>query len=273
MVIIALGNWASGFESGPGKRDGDKTAKQQSSPLKPATRKQGVDAAKYQPRCDEPKSREEADVCAQLRVAAAAEDQVGISKYGLGLLLATLGATAAAAIFTGLTWRTMEKTAKRQLRAYVSASPFQINRLDTTTESRVFFDMRNFGQTPAYKVAHSSRFEIFDYPLPPNFHFPGLEWDNYPSLSTIHPGEAAKTHSGVATSKTPLSASDIGVARVGKSKRLYAYGVIKYVDVFDKPRETKFCFSVNPGHDFGIGPGQNLKNFAFEATDQHNECT
>lgn len=135
---------ADGFSFGSGK------AKQETQPSQPqqsvaksnrpppSTFKRQPPPREYEPDCTK---REDSDLCAQRRMAIAAEDQGRLNVLGLILLFATLGftgwaawsakraavATRDAAIAaegsaaTAIkTLKTMEGTAERQLRAYVT---------------------------------------------------------------------------------------------------------------------------------------------------------
>jgi hypothetical protein len=110
------------------------------------------------------------------------------------------------------------------------------------------------------------------YPLPPNFQFGPLTFDNGPSVSTIHPGDEPRTHLIVASSRRALAIDEIDSASIGASKRIYVYGIIRYFDVFKNVRTTRFNYSILPLQNFGIGPGQSLKSFTFEGDAQHNEA-
>ncbi len=135
----------------------------------------------YKPDCSK---REDADLCTQRRMAVAAEEQGRLNIIGLVLLIATLYATAKAAIFTGhaviatqdaataaqtsaatanSTLKQMEITAERQLRAYVHLDHVRIE--DPLGTPKIRARIKNFGQTPGYDVQFWMRGALREYPL------------------------------------------------------------------------------------------------------------
>ncbi|MFN0217708.1 MAG: hypothetical protein ACKVP4_02720 [Hyphomicrobium sp.] len=109
-------------------------------------------AKDYQPECSDPKN---ADLCAQRRMAKAAEEQTGLNQLGLVLLFFTLMSTGAAAVFAWLTLRTMKDTAQSQLRAYVNIVTAELIWIQTNVVHdlyRVEIALKNFGSTPAHDV-------------------------------------------------------------------------------------------------------------------------
>src|SRR5262249_47981450 len=102
---------------------------------------------------------EDADLCAQRRMAKATEEQTGLNTTSLWLLFFTLCATIAAAVFARRaalaahkTVQVMEVTATRQLRAYINYDGGNVIQFEGTQPPLVQVVIRNFGQTPAYNV-------------------------------------------------------------------------------------------------------------------------
>jgi hypothetical protein len=64
-------------------------------------------------------------------------------------------------------WQVMvsRKTAKQQLRAYVFISSAEINDIMSDQPTAVTIGVKNFGQTPAYKIAAWLRIDIVPFPL------------------------------------------------------------------------------------------------------------
>lgn len=156
------------------------------------------------------------------------------------------------AIFTGLlflatvalwwaTWRLVtgaEKTAERQLRAYVFVTESSITDTDRPDIKRIAISIKNTGQTPAFNVIHWQNSQIFPYPGNPVF--PGKQ--NIP-LSTSMLGPGMETDKLLDVKISPSEGSDI----LAGTKALYIWGGIEYVDAFKITRHTGYCF-VRGGH-------------------------
>ncbi|HTC19056.1 MAG TPA: hypothetical protein VK690_08075, partial [Stellaceae bacterium] len=75
------------------------------------------------------------------------------------------------------------------------------------------------------------------------------------------------------TATRVFTAPQIAQIVASNPDRLYIYGLIEYVDVFNEKRETRFCVSVK-GQGLSAmqtgtaGPGPHI--IEFEAADQHN---
>jgi hypothetical protein len=90
-------------------------------------------------------------------------------KYGEWLLfLATVGLWWA-------TWRLVigaDRTAERQLRAYVSVEPTIVYNFGTAALIMIGVDVQNHGETPAGIIFHDFETALLPNPLPGNFVFP-----------------------------------------------------------------------------------------------------
>jgi len=168
--------------------------------------------------------------------------------------------------FTAKTWWDAKKTAERQLRAYVSATP---TNMFGPQPIRYRFSMINHGQTPAYHVTDVASVDIFPYPLPANFNFPALS-SQKASRTVLHP--SATNYSGEAHATRTFTAAEIAQITTGTQNRLYLYGVLQYVDIFNKPHITKFCHSVAGSPAFtAFFQGVGGQVFDSESADQHDE--
>lgn len=183
------------------------------------------------------------------------------------------------ALFTAKLWKSTgdlakgaEDTAKRQLRAYLSAQPNYIFSFDSTKLVEIKFTIVNHGQTPASQVQSAGFIDIFPYPLPSNYPLPNLPIVSK-SKSVIHPNEVFHTH---VFAGRLFTTNEIDQSVQGTQFRIYVFGKVNYVDAFGENRETIFCHSV-----FG---DQNLNAVAggvpiptveikFEPAEQHNVAT
>jgi hypothetical protein len=138
--------------------------------------------------------------------------------------------------------KSSEKTAERQLRAYVfqeGVSLFDGTNLDSPQINRTDWpgfsmSIKNFGQTPAYDVIHWARIEILDSNredtlIPPN-----------PKRGT-HAMSLAPNASFTKSAwfDRPLSDKE-KQAIVAGSQAIFVYGRIDYVDAFRKPHFTTY---------------------------------
>lgn len=229
---------------------------------RPATAK----PLEYRAACDEPKGRDESDLCAQWKAARAAEASALWAKASFWLGLAgTLGLVAtlwfnyrflrmtqdsgrdaeealkiatrnadAATAQVALT----EETAKRQLRAYITCDTVETNAglfEDNGALGAYEFVLhwKNSGATPAsHLVCHIGRFESID----------GIPRDFGYDLTPAFASEQKTVGSGgVATIKTRLI-----LREMHKSDYVapYIYSWVEYTDIFKQRRRSEVCFIV-----------------------------
>jgi hypothetical protein len=201
----------------------------------------------YKPDCS---VKDNADLCAQRRIAKAAEEQTGINALGLGLLFFTLCATIAAALSVrqaaiatrhaataahgsantaNATLETMRDTAKRQLRAYVMVDGMVVG------ETFVKVVLKNAGLTPASNVAgrltsHWKEGQHQD--LPEGFAFP-----DYDDAVAAPLGFSALGSGQKQMMTFDINADKFKLAREGKLT-LFALVRIDYSDVFGQGHPT-----------------------------------
>jgi hypothetical protein len=95
----------------------------------------------------------------------------------------TTGAAIRAANATEGTLGHMRDTAERQLRAYINNSRAVISNVTTGMIPEVEIEVKNWGQTPAYRVRHTANITLAIFPLNVNIPQPAA-----PSETTIGPG-------------------------------------------------------------------------------------
>jgi hypothetical protein len=177
----------------------------------------------------------------------------------------TVLATIAVAVFTWTLWlstdkmwrvtdatlKHSERTAIRELRAYVSVKEIlmqQFRGLDTmgahgviagpVQNHRISVILENGGKAPTRKAIVNVNYELRDNDLPNDFDFPDGR--------LIEP---AAIGAGGTFGTPAFFISNSGAAEiVAKRKRLFIWGWIDYDDVFEgTPRHrTEFCFDVSP---------------------------
>lgn len=161
--------------------------------------------------------------------------------------------TTALAFFTAYLWRATsrlvrgsEKTAERQLRAYVLTkfgAPMTLNSNGCLYASII---TRNFGQTPAYEMTTFLEITLDKFPLDVELNastrLPGT------SKSIIAPSDEV---SHFITYPSPLSQTE-EAAIVSRKYAIYVYGTLLYTDAFSQKRHTRFCV-YSTGVDFNRG--------------------
>jgi hypothetical protein len=196
--------------------------------------------------------------------------------------------TLALAIATGLLWwatrelalegnrdskrtlRHLERTAKIELRAYVSLREFAIRSVRFGgIAHQVRWDVaptfENTGVTPAGSVELTVNHEFRDDDLPEDFTFPDLPTRDTPSLGTIGP----RCHATSGAVEVPY-ATVVGILR--SQKRAFIWGWLGYSDVFPKSpvRHTDFAGEIE-----AHGPENNPDAIELRVVmlNRHNEAT
>jgi hypothetical protein len=183
-------------------------------------------------------------------------------KYGEWLLFAaTMGLWWA-------TWRLVrsaEKTAERQLGAYIGIEWCRVATNDGGTTFEVEIQIKNAGQTPAYAVSHriTAALQIM--------HGERLEFgmpDRSPGIIPIAPGIPF-------TLRTPIAiggSSGISTIESGQ-RRIFTWGRVDYEDVFDNPQHLEFRFSSADAIRKHDGTVMRTVGFRMDAEDDGNTAT
>lgn len=127
----------------------------------------------------------------------------------------------------------LSDTTQRELRAYVSVDS-AVLKFTQPEVPRIRVVFKNFGQTPAHNFSGWIHTWLADYPLHESLPVPPRGWGM--GCSVLGPGAIADF---VAPEKPPIEGDDLrdlGTA----SCTLFAYGEIRYHDIFGKPRFTKY---------------------------------
>lgn len=193
----------------------------------------------YAVNCDRPENREEADLCAQMRVAKAAENiaaladrQIKLSYLELGALLLSLLAISVAAMIAMRALRLARDRTRRELRAYVF--PIYAHIRDVRASRPAFvIDVKNFGQTPAYGLRVKTALQSGSHPLTTK-----LVPEVQSSIATAQLAPQAALFDEIALTHS-LSANEISALAEG-SAAIYLFGEIEYLDIYKKKRWTTF---------------------------------
>jgi hypothetical protein len=233
---MAIGYWANTYEFGA------------SEPLA-RTENRRTD---YEPECSK---REDADLCAQMRMAKSAEDQASINELGLWLLGFTFVFTAVAAAATTASAIIASSTARRQLRAYIGVENHSVDKLAVGIHTCVKITITNFGQTPAYDVRNAN--DLLVAPIEQR------EFDTTKSSGgrVLNPGDKIIMSS---LCDDVLSAADTEKF-AGNTHRMFSVGVITYRDTFGKKHTYTYRFEYGADHSVSVR--------AFAISDHGNTAT
>jgi hypothetical protein len=191
-----------------------------------------------------------------------------INWIGLGLLVGTFFFTAGAAVFAGLTWLTMDRTAKRELRAYISLKPSTMT-FDGTRPLDIVVMGENHGQTPASDVVNFIAVHFPPFPLPPAYNS-GNPGDGI-STQSIWPNSTYPFIRGLGR---PISPERLAELQAG-TRRLFVFSIVRYRDVFGRRHYTRLCASVDwrqfQGGTVDEATGHRSFTFAWDYDSQHND--
>jgi hypothetical protein len=156
--------------------------------------------------------------------------------------------------------RGSEKTAERQLRAYVTAEACNIRDAYSNTAVGVSVVIHNFGQTPAYRIARSFDTKIVNATESSPPHLPMRPERDQQTEGSIGPGAIVLANAGLEPF-TPEQRAGLGAG----SMFLFVYGEIRYTDAFGKPRWTRFRYVY--GGKYGTG-----EEGSMAIAEEGNEC-
>jgi hypothetical protein len=198
---------------------------------------------------------------------AATPALTAVATVAIGIFTRTLyKATTALKSSTDKLWEAgerqlahLEDTAQRQLRAYVFITNSGLQNLSAGQIPRASTCIKNSGQTPAYKVRHTQRFALDNFPLmrelPPAVAEEDFSVTNLgPNCETMKFGDGGR-----------ISAETIEALKAGRMA-LYVYGEIHYIDAFEKAHYTKYRWMTGGMVGFHSGGGLAVCKEGNEAT-------
>lgn len=142
--------------------------------------------------------------------------------------------------------RGAEKTAERQLRAYVLVEKVTIIDFAKNKQPRIHAVMRNTGQTPAFKLHFAANATLLPYPATSPFVF---NWPSKRIYSVIGPGAATTITIAPRLVLTEQDIADV----LEKRTAIYVYGRIEYEDAFGRDQWSEFRVI----HGGNLGPSAN----------------
>lgn len=167
-----------------------------------------------------------------------------VEKWTLWILTATLLAAAYAGYeATRLADSTdrlvidAQETAKRQLRAYVSFTEGTIENCQTKGGCRLFMGVKNTGQTPAYNLTCYLASEVRDIIPPKTIFLNATTYFHFEQTGTLTIDLGAQQEWKLDYCDGGPSVSSLSVP---SGKMIYAWGVVKYRDTFQRCMYTAF---------------------------------
>lgn len=203
--------------------------------------------------------------------------QLRLMKQGIEDATATAKAAEKSAIATEETVRTMRETAQRQLRAYVfvdSCSLVAANAdgqiytppqtISAASRPVLILHYKNTGQTPAYQVVADGTMCLVSWPLNLS-DLPPVTFKKGATKDSMGPGAIRRKYEIPDSSIPMLTDADIAAIK-GGTKAIFAYGEIRYNDIFGHPYFTRYRYFV--GGVTGLRAGMELSG-----RDDGNEAT
>jgi hypothetical protein len=139
------------------------------------------------------------------------------------------------------TLRTMQETAKQQLRAYIAVRDVRIYYADGEWQPNIQVTYRNYGQTPAHAVGNRINY-FFQIAGPATFNATS---ENDPHLMYLAPSQEKTTT--VLIPQVHWNLFKDAVAKKGIA--FFIFGEIHYIDVFGEARWTKYRLQLDPDDD------------------------
>lgn len=193
-------------------------------------------AFEYREPCNNPKGHDESDLCAQWRAAYAAEASARWAKWGFWIgLLGVIGLLVTIIQGRKALSRARKSNAisreigQAEARAYVHVFKVELKDVVGKFRPRITVSYKNFGQTPARKLACNSVVSLVFSGGPPSQEIKknSLGFD-------LGPGQDAGTTSSLQCDDAMLKMLGIGAVE------LFVAGEIRYRDVFCAPDESRF---------------------------------
>lgn len=141
--------------------------------------------------------------------------------------------------------RGADRTAERQLRAYVSVSPNQLVDFEIGKDPYALLHVKNSGSTPAFKFRYVAGFEQIDRDII-NSDNVLVRDDKNQAIPTnvLHPNVELKIVAPLR--KLLLKSNYLNIGKEVESS-FYAFGCVFYEDAFGRDRITEFCFELDGG--------------------------
>jgi hypothetical protein len=135
----------------------------------------------------------------------------------------------------------MDRSAKRQLRAYVAVAVTDIFDPGEGLKTRGAFIIENFGETPAYEVSYLAALIVLQHPLPDKQADILIPHEDQPlPTMAVHKGQKSPGEAFF-DQQEPFSPEAFTLATTDENYRLYMVGIVEYRDAFRIKRKTRFA--------------------------------
>jgi hypothetical protein len=193
----------------------------------------------YQPNCDNPQGKDNADLCAQWRAVDQIVESNRLASVNVKLALLISMLIFVGTAFVGWTFWETRSTSRRELRAYLFVESIGLgvaNAGPAKGQPGAVIKIKNFGQTPAYRVLHHG-VVVLVATQNPN-HGPIPENLENISITAIPSGSGLTAIRGLGRK---LTAVELRGVRAG-SLTFAARGRIEYEDTFGNKRWTTYHY-------------------------------
>jgi hypothetical protein len=179
----------------------------------------------------------------------------------LGILRQSTEAAEASARATRDLVRSEEKRTQLELRAYIGIEWAKVISNDWGNTFIVEIQIKNAGQTPAFRVTHRITAQVFPPGQPPNLAIPNKS----PGELPIAPGTAF-------VMRTPIVLG--GAAEIDVNKRfIISWGRVDYFDIIGFPRHLEFRFRSRDAIRAHDGTIMRTVGWRLDAEDQGNTAS
>jgi len=202
-----------------------------------------VQALEEREPCHDPKGHDESDLCAQWRAAKAAEDSAFWAKGSFWITFFGAIGLAVTLWFNLKAWEAARKaneisedTAKRELRAYLSAAP---GGLTIGPHQKIVgsIAVKNVGQTPASDVIHQAFIGIFD--KRPETDLTKMVVTVRDCDTSINPNQELFFYSD---DYEYYLTEDTITELLSGSLCIVIFGAVSYRDIFNRVQTTRFSY-------------------------------
>lgn len=194
----------------------------------------------------------------------------GVNWEPVGVVVSLVVGVVAITVSAYVAFRS-ERTAKAQLRAFISVESDEIQSFSTQKRPFTKLKLNNIGTTPAFDTRSKSWIEPVPHPLPDNYQFPKVQID-WVQTGTIFPHQEIELRRTASRNFSQQEITDI----CAESKKICVYAVVFYKDIFDQEHYTEYARLLNADAQvlgkFTNATNEKLKVF-WSIIEQHNNAT
>lgn len=193
------------------------------------------------PEANNPDQYKKDDLEAQRRMAVAAENLTDLTKIEIGLLIMGTAVLLVTIIYSIRSYRLSANTAERQLRAYLFVEDVRRWRRKVGDPWMIELKIKNFGQTPAYRVTLVIETQFIDASAEKSFVPPAPTYEV--SVTDLAPGHTQTTQQDI-----PGLSGQIWNDFKAYQIVIFFWGRIDFVDAYGRKRWIRFRLYQNGGY-------------------------